>query len=363
MGKRFITIILSLTVCLVSSGQEKVGTNWEIDKTVHNFGDIIHESGAVSCTFTMKNIGTKPAVIYNIVTSCGCTDVNWTREPVKPGATARISAKYSNDQGALPFDKSLTVYLSDMKKPLILRLRGNCIEKAIPIKESYPIHFGPLGFKSGDIKCGNMEQGGQTVEYHLIANISSKPIKVSFESIDPELKITVTPSVIPANSTAEMKTIITGSRKKWGKNYYYAVPVVNGQKQIGNNGKKKIGFWAFTKENFSSWTKEQRATAAKPSINKGTWAFNKIKQGESINAEFNITNHGKEDLTIYKVDVNKGKYSIDGKSTIKNGETSALRINVDSSSLPKGEVLIIATLTTNSPTHPLINLYIAGIVE
>ena len=44
--------------------QEKIGEYIEIDKTVHNFGDILLDSGPVSCTFTVKNIGTKPLVIY-----------------------------------------------------------------------------------------------------------------------------------------------------------------------------------------------------------------------------------------------------------------------------------------------------------
>ena len=52
--------------------QVKVGSSLELDKTVHNFGDILMEKGPVSCTFTVNNTGQKPAgtaacsSIYNV---------------------------------------------------------------------------------------------------------------------------------------------------------------------------------------------------------------------------------------------------------------------------------------------------------
>ena len=56
-----------------------------LDKIVHDFGDILVTDGPVSATFTATNIGDKPLVIYSVVSSCGCTDVEWTRQPLKPG--------------------------------------------------------------------------------------------------------------------------------------------------------------------------------------------------------------------------------------------------------------------------------------
>ena len=92
------TFILSV---LASDAQVKLSETLEVDKTVHNFGDIIHKSGPVSCSFTLKNTGEKPVVIYNVVTTCGCTDVDWTKEPIRPGQSGKISVTYSNDEGGV----------------------------------------------------------------------------------------------------------------------------------------------------------------------------------------------------------------------------------------------------------------------
>ena len=49
------------------------------DKTIHDFGDVTLGQGALNCAFTATNISDKPIVIYNVVSSCGCTGVKWTR--------------------------------------------------------------------------------------------------------------------------------------------------------------------------------------------------------------------------------------------------------------------------------------------
>ena len=116
--KRFCALVI---LCFLAAShinaQEKIDNNIEIDKLVHNFGDIAIDMGPVSCEFKIKNIGNKPTVIYNVVTSCGCTKPEWTKEPIKPGQTGTISVVYSNDEGPYPFDKNITVYFSDVKKP------------------------------------------------------------------------------------------------------------------------------------------------------------------------------------------------------------------------------------------------------
>ena len=182
--KYIVSIFSALILALgYASAQEKISDGLEVDKVVHNFGDIKLGSGPVSCTFTITNKSDKPAVIYNVVSSCGCTDVDWTKEPVMPGKTGKISVTYTNDEGAYPFDKTLTVYLSDVKKPVLLKIRGVSVAKAIPLEESYPVKFGSFALKDTEFKCGNIEQGEHKSEAVMVANLSNKPLEVTFTDI------------------------------------------------------------------------------------------------------------------------------------------------------------------------------------
>jgi len=126
--------------------------NVELDKTVHDFGDILYGSGPVSCKFTIKNISSSPMAIYDVASSCGCTAVDWTKQPIQPGKTGVINATFDNEDGPHPFDKRLTVYFSNVKKPVVLRLRGTAYSKKLPLSEAYPIHLGNLGLKEKEIK-------------------------------------------------------------------------------------------------------------------------------------------------------------------------------------------------------------------
>ena len=220
--KRLFTVVAAALMfsCIAAQAQEKITDGLEIDKFVHNFGDILLDSGPVSATFTLKNTGNKPVVIYNVTTTCGCTNVDWTKEPIRPGKTGTVSVTYSNDEGPYPFDKSLTMYLSELKKPVILKLRGVSLDRIKPMEELYPVTYGYLGLKENVSKCGNMDQNGQKSEAIMIANLSNSPMNLSFSDVSKNLKISVSPNPIPARSTAELTYTITADRSLWGKNWY-----------------------------------------------------------------------------------------------------------------------------------------------
>ena len=350
-------------ICTGLSAQEKITDGVEIDKFVHNFGDILLENGPVSCTFTIKNTGNKPVVIYNVTSTCGCTGVDWTKEPIRPGKTGTVSAIYSNDEGPYPFDKSLTMYISDLKKPVILKLRGVSMEKQKPLEELYPVSYGSLGLKENINRAGNMEQNGKKSESIMVANLSNAPLKLTFSDVSDNLSLSVSPNPIPARGTAEVTYTITADRSLWGKNYYWAVPLVNGKAYTNSEGDKKMGFWAFTKEDFSKATADEKKNGPRPSFKESTYSFGKVRQGAVVHAEYTFKNDGKSPLIIYKVDTDAESWSHGEIPQAAPGESVTFTVDLDTSDLSKGESLTIITLTTNSPLRPIVNLFIAGFVE
>ena len=117
------------------------------DRIVHDFGDIMLSDGPRSCTFTMKNISDAPVVIHRVITSCGCTEPTWTEAPIRPGETGQIHVELSNDQAPYPYSKSVTVYVSGLSKPVVLKVRGIVHEKQKSLAELFPVSSGPRGFR------------------------------------------------------------------------------------------------------------------------------------------------------------------------------------------------------------------------
>lgn len=366
--KNAIYFILAVTALLYATpaalnAQVKISPSLEIDKTTYDFGDILLDSGPVSCDYTITNTGDEPCVIYNVTTSCGCTDAEWTRQPLKKGEQGKISITYSNDEGPYPFDKSITVYISSLKKPLILKLKGTSIEKKRPLEVQYPAHIGSLGLKETYIKVGNLEQGKSKTETVLVANLSSSPLHLDFKDVEDNLDITVTPNPIPAKSTSEMAITVNADRGKWGRNNYQATPLLNGKTVTDAGSTRKISAWAFTKENFDNLTEDEIGQGSMPRFQSSTFDFGKVKVGTGIHATFTLKNEGKSCFCIYKVDVDACCYSHSDIPAADPGEEVSFRVHLDTKDMPKGECLKIVTLTTNSPLRPIVNLFISGVLE
>ena len=337
----------------------KVGEVVEFDKTVHDFGDVSIEDGPLTCTFTVKNIGTEPIAIYEVVTSCGCTDAEWTREPIQPGKTGAISATYKNEDGPIPFDKTLTVYIAGLGKPVVLRMRGLVHEKKKSVSELFgAVKLGSMGLKSLSYKVPNVLQGESSSDEAKIANLGRQPMKVSFTDVSPNLTVEVVPATVPAGETAALRFSVKADPAVWGKHSYSATPVINGVK-----ASQPITVSALTRGNFASWTPDERKNAAQCIFDESTVSFGTANAGSKVNATFTFTNKGKSALKFYSLDADA-----DGFSATLPGETAAqgkgsIPVTLDTSKLPKGETVVMLTLTTNCPARPLINLFLVGLVK
>lgn len=351
--------VLSIfTIATTASAQEKIDGTVEFDRLVCDFGDVLMSDGPLDCRFTMKNIGSKPVVIYNVSTTCGCTDVKWSREPVMPGKTAVISVTYTNDEGPYPFDKSLTAHISGLKKPVILKIRGVSHQKEEPLDIRFPVHNGKLGLKSTELKCGNLEMGGSKSEEVQIANLGSSPMKVSFTEVSEGLDLEVEPNPVPAGATATLHFKVTSLDGVWGKNHYFARPVID-----GSPARDKLDIFAYTKACFDNLTTEERVNGPKPMFQSSTYSFGKVKAGTGITARWEFTNMGKSALKVYKVDVEAPVSTHSEIPDVAANGKGSLTVNLDTSGMPQGEALVIVTLTTNSPIRPIVNLFITGWIE
>ena len=338
---------------------DQVASVVEFDKTVHDFGDISVNDGPQTCTFTVKNVGTEPIAIYEVVTSCGCTDAQWTREPLQPGKTGAISATYKNEDGPVPFDKTLTVYIAGVGKPVILRLRGVVHETKKSLAELYGAEkLGPMGLKGLNYKVPNILQGESSSDEVKIANLGKQPMKVAFTNVSPNLTIEVDPATVPAGETAALRFSVKSAPDVWGKHVYRATPVINGAKAA-----KPVTVTALTRGNFADWTPDQRKNAAQCIFDESTVSFDSAKAGTKVQATFTFTNKGKSPLKFYSLDADADGFSATLPGEIPAQGKGSIPVTLDTSKLPKGETVVMLTLTTNCPARPLINLFLVGLVK
>ena len=76
--------------------------------------------------YEFKNTGKTAVVITNVQGSCGCTATDYTKEPILPGKSAKITATY-NAANKGGFTKTVTVTTSAESAPKVLTLKGTVI--------------------------------------------------------------------------------------------------------------------------------------------------------------------------------------------------------------------------------------------
>ena len=73
--------------------------------------------------FVFTNTGKDMLAIQNVVTSCGCTKVSYSKAPIRSGEKAELAVSYKAEK-AEHFSKTITVYCNSSVSPLRLTIKG-----------------------------------------------------------------------------------------------------------------------------------------------------------------------------------------------------------------------------------------------
>ncbi len=94
----------------------------------HDFGTIT-EGTVATYSFEFTNTGKTPVVISNVQPSCGCTTPDWTREPIMPGKTGKVTAAYNSAGRPGNFNKTVTVINNGQVSQIVLAIQGSVAAK------------------------------------------------------------------------------------------------------------------------------------------------------------------------------------------------------------------------------------------
>lgn len=112
---------------LLSFGTYEKEANIRFDETVHDFGTI-QEGERPVYNFQFTNTGDAALVITSVNKSCGCTEPEFSKEPVLPGKTSEIKVGYNSTNRSGRFDKTITVNSNAKDGAVSLRIVGNVVK-------------------------------------------------------------------------------------------------------------------------------------------------------------------------------------------------------------------------------------------
>ncbi len=359
-GKFYAAALSLVCLFLVPLAGARAQGSLSFEKTVHNFGDIQISDGPVRCSFPFKNTGNAPVVIHEVVTSCGCTTPRFSREPVLPGASGSIEVEFSNNQGPYMFDKTITVYHSASKKPVVLHVKGAAHDKKKTVGELYPLNVGGVGFRKTVFPAGHIGQGTHKDGEIDIANTTGHKIEPVFTNVTPGLELKCVPAVIQPSGKALIKYTITANDNppKWGSVSYSADISVKGQQ----SGTVRID--ASIIDDFDKLSKQQVKDAPLPYFTTTVAEYGRLAPGSGTTCVFHMTNKGKSKLVVHAIESSSPmvKAATPLPLEVPAGGSADIEITLEGVQ-GDGDTLFSATVICNSPTRPMVNLFMSGIVR
>lgn len=111
-------------------------------KTKIEWGTIQEKDGDVSHEFQFTNTGDKPLLINNVITSCGCTSAEWSKDAYQPGEKGVIRLFYHpKERKETNINLVAEVYTNRVKKEAVNLEIAGCVKHDAPVYSNY---FNPV---------------------------------------------------------------------------------------------------------------------------------------------------------------------------------------------------------------------------
>lgn len=112
------------------NAQDANKPEFKFNEEKHDFGKV-PQGTPVTTVFTFTNVGNDPLILTEVRPTCGCTIADYTKTPVKKGATGKITITY-NAAVAAPFSKTIVVTSNAKTPQKYLTIVGEVVAKAAP---------------------------------------------------------------------------------------------------------------------------------------------------------------------------------------------------------------------------------------
>ncbi|HEX2969619.1 MAG TPA: DUF1573 domain-containing protein [Bacteroidales bacterium] len=359
--KKFF-LLFTVLISVVAVNAQMAVTTLKMSETQHDFGTFKEEAGRQTYDFTVTNAGNQPLVIQNIVASCGCTTPEWTKGPIPPGGTGKITAIYDPKDRPGAFNKTLSVYTNTKPEVTVLTIKGEVKPREKTVEELFTFPVGGVRFESIQLAFTNVKKTEKKIRVMQVINTSNESVKIEFDNVPAHLTLKVNPETLKPGQKGLVEGTYDGTKNPaWG--------TTNDMIRIKTNGVPQNNQYYYVSanlvEDFSGLSKDELANAPVFKLDATTIDLGKIKGGTMNDVEFKFTNGGKSDLMIRHVRSTCGCTAVQQGPQgvgIKPGYSSAIKATFNSGSY-SGKVTKAIYVYANDPMKSEVVLMITADVE
>ncbi len=329
---------------------------------IYDFGTVVEANGPVTFEFEFTNVAGRPVKILGVKASCGCTTPNWTKDPVQPGKTGFIQARFDPKGRPGYFTKTLTVTTDADAGGLILQIKGTVSSDNKDGLTEFGSPKGNWKMKASALNLGKIFLKDEFVvrDFEII-NSGEKAIAYLNKYEGPEyIKIALQPNVLQPGERGSLRLSFNGKLKnQYGFQSDNIVLYTDDDKEA----KKSFSVFATLEDYFPALSSAEIAKAPKMRIGEPNVDMGRIKQNQAVVREVMVSNLGKSTLELRSIQGNCECITVlTNKKFVKAGESSVLKISLDPQDR-KGTQQKSVTIYSNDPKNPVQRITLAAYVE
>ena len=330
------------------------------DKIQHDFGRVNEDDGAVTHDFTFTNTGTAPLVIQNVVTTCGCTTPEYSRQPIRPGEKSTITIGYDVKGRPGAIDRTITVHANTTPPTTNLRIIGEVVPIQRSQSEAFRHQMGPLRLSDRHVSFNRMFTYETPTLQITAYNPGPDPIRIALANLPAHITAEVRPSTIRTGETASIRVTYNASRKRdWG----FVSDQINLVLNDNNAAQHALTVTATIEEDFSRWTATQIQNAPIISLDKHVIEAGRVRKSEQKTFQVQLTNNGRGQLAIRKIDAGSGPLMIvNAPNEIAPGASANMTVTLNANAGQNGDLNRTITLITNDPKNSQITLRLRAVI-
>ena len=346
--KRILIIPMLLLAMQPACAQKLI-----IEKTTIDVGRTGYQQ-PITAVFEFRVKGSKKVKITDVRPDCSCTKVEYPK--TEQGDKFQIRMTYDARQLG-HFDKQAAVVSNATSKPFYIRMKGIVLREYQDLSKNYPITMGDMLLDHSDLEFDDINRGDQQVQVIQIYNGSTKVAQPNLMHLPPYLSATMVPERLGPGRTGTLTVTLNSNLLH---DYGLTQSAVYLAENPGDtvSADHEIAVSAVLLPSFLGMTAAQKQYAPKMALSKTVVDINfngKSKKKDVIV----ITNKGRTDLDISSLQLFTGGLRVSlGKSKLKPGEKTELKITAIREDLKKVRTRPRILMITNDPDHSKVTITI-----
>lgn len=327
-----------------------------------NFGDVAEDGGKVEHTFVFTNVSSKPVVVLDVVSGCGCTTPSYSRKPVMRGEKGEIVVSFDPMNRPGHFSKGISVQISGSTEPVTLLVEGVVTPRVKSTEELYPFDMGDgVRFDSNFRAFAYVGRGERAEESIGWINTSGRDVRLSFEELERSGMLRIeAPRMLKAG---EKGAIVIAYEVPSDSDRYGTLSDVLGVDIDGRRARTMLSVHAIAVDRHD--TAADDMSSPKGELSKKFIKFGDVKHGRTVaDASVELANIGDNELVIRAVEWQSKalKCSLKAGDRVAAGGKTVVKFTLDTSEVDYGVWVDRVRIITDDPSRPMQTLRVTAVV-